>query len=111
MSSDCSSIEEKQIGDYFIKDSICSGGYAKVYLGTHIPTKEKVTIKVKDKEELFEEKINKKRILFTTSFSKNMRHKNIIILYEIMETPQTIYLVMEYNNNGELFDFIVGQDK
>ena len=111
MSSDSSSIEERQIGDYLIKDSIGNGGYAKVYLGTHIPTKEKVAIKVIDKEELFEEEINKKRLLLEISILKKVRHKNIIKLYEIMETPQTIYLVMEYCNSGELFDFIVGKDK
>ena len=111
MSSDSSSIEERQIGDYLIKDSIGNGGYAKVYLGTHIPTKENVAIKVIDKEELFEEEINKKRLLLEISILKKVRHKNIIKLYEIMETPQTIYLVMEYCNSGELFDFIVSKDK
>ena len=28
-----------------------------------------------------------------------------------METPETIYFVMEYCNNGELFDYIVSKDK
>ena len=28
-----------------------------------------------------------------------------------METPETIYLVMEYCNTGELFDYIVSKDQ
>ena len=40
-----------------------------------------------------------------------MRHPNIIQLYEIIETHQKIYLIMEYASNGELFDFIVKNKK
>ena len=111
MSSDSLPIKERQIGDYLIQEVIGNGGFAKVYLGMHIPTKERVAIKVIDKEELFAEDENKKRLLLEISILKKVRHKNIIKLYEIMETPQTIYLVMEFCNSGELFDFIVSKDK
>ena len=112
MSSDSSPIKDRQVGDYLIQgDSIGTGGFAKVFVGLHIPTKERVAIKIIDKEELFSEEVNKKRLLLEISILKKVRHKNIIKLYEIMETPETIYLVMEYCNNGELFDFIVSKDK
>ena len=107
MSSESSSIRERQIGEYLIKDLIGTGGFAKVYRAIHIPTKETVAIKIINKEELFQEDINRKRLLLEISSLKKVKHKNIIKLYEIMETPETIYLVMEYCNNGELFDFIV----
>ena len=106
-SESSSSIKERQIGEYLIKDLIGAGGFAKVYRGIHIPTKETVAIKIIDKEEIFEDEINRKRLISEISLLKKVRHKNIIKLYEIMETPETIYLVMEYCNNGELFDYIV----
>lgn len=38
---------------------------------------------------------------------KVLRHPNIIQLYEIIETKKDIYLIMEFADGGELFDYIV----
>ena len=38
---------------------------------------------------------------------KMVRHPHIIQLYEIIETPDFIYLIMELQEGGELFDHIV----
>ena len=98
---------DKQISDYILHDEIGSGGFAKVVQGIHIPTGEKVAIKIMDKIQLFTDPLNLSRVKTEISLLKIVRHKNIIKLYEVIETPQKIYLIMEYCEGGELFDYIV----
>ena len=99
----------KQVGDYLLNDEIGSGGFPKVVLGTHIPTGEKVAIKIMDKEQILSDELNRERVLSEIAILKIVRHNNIIKLYEVMETPKNIYLVMEYCDGGELFDYIVSK--
>ena len=44
-------------------------------------------------------------ILSEMQILKLIRHPNIIQLYEIIETPKQLYLIIEYANEGELFDY------
>ena len=99
-----------QKGNYYLEETIGEGAFAKVKLAVHIPTGEKVAIKILNKEHLFEDEsesndINK--IRKEINILKRIRHKNIIQLYEIMESKSNLYIVMEYCENKELFDYIV----
>ena len=109
MSAEAYSEKENPIGDYLLNEELGSGGFAKVVQGIHIPTGEKVAVKIMDKAQIFAEPLNLTRIRREIAILKIVRHKNIIKLYELMETPHKIYLVMEYCNGGELFDYIVSK--
>ena len=54
---------QKQIGDYLLNEEIGSGGFAKFVLYTHIPTGEKVAIKIMDKEQILSDELNRERVL------------------------------------------------
>lgn len=42
---------------------------------------------------------------------KQLDHPNIVKLYQVMETDQTLYLVMEYASGGEVFDYLVAHGR
>lgn len=72
----------------------------------HVLTGHKVAIKILNRKKIkaidMEEKVRREiKIL------RLFMHPHIIRLYEILETPHDIFLVMEYVKSGELFDYIV----
>ena len=66
----------------------------------------KVAIKFIDKSKIID-KIDKKRINLEIKILKNTYHNNIIKLYEVRETNDTICMIMEYAEGGELYNYIL----
>lgn len=98
-------------GPYTLGLTLGEGAFAKVKLATHIITKEKVAIKIIDKSKLLKDDFDIKRVKKEISILKRLRHKNIIQLYEILESKHYLYIVMEYCEGRELFDYIVKKRK
>lgn len=40
-----------------------------------------------------------------------LNHKNIVKLYEVIDTPDELYLIMEYVSGGEIFDYLVAHGR
>ena len=93
-------------GPYLLGQLLGEGAFAKVRLATQIHIKEKCAIKIVDKR-LLENVNDIQRLRKEIKILKKIRHKNIIQLYDIMESKTNLYFVMEYCKGGELFDFIV----
>ena len=53
------------------------------------------------------EKKDVERISREIKILKQLHHPNVVQIYEIIETEQDLYLVMEFVQGGELFDLIV----
>lgn len=94
------------IGNYTVEKTIGEGTFGKVKLGKHILTSERVAIKILEKERITDVS-DVERVSREMHILKLIRHPNIIQLYEIIETPKFLYLIMEYASGGELFDYIV----
>ena len=97
--------KNKKAGNYILEETIGKGAFAKVKLARHIQTGEKVAIKIINKEEIYNFDI--KKIKKEINILQRLKHKNIIQLYEIMETHKNLYIVMEYCEGKELFEYIV----
>ena len=93
-------------GPYLLGEPLGEGAFAKVRLATQIHIKEKCAIKIVDKR-LLEDNKDIQRLKKEIKILKNIRHKNIIQLFDIMESKTNLYFVMEYCKGGELFDYIV----
>jgi MAP/microtubule affinity-regulating kinase len=106
------------IGSYNILKTLGEGNFAKVKLATHSLTgaevngfysNAKVAIKVIDKTQLDDKKLQK--LYREVRIMKSLHHPHIIKLYEVIETKNTVFLVMEYCSGGELYDYLVVHGK
>ncbi|XP_063644639.1 maternal embryonic leucine zipper kinase isoform X10 [Pan troglodytes] len=93
---------------YELHETIGTGGFAKVKLACHILTGETVAIKIMDKNTLGSDL---PRIKTEIEALKNLRHQHICQLYHVLETANKIFMVLEYCPGGELFDYIISQDR
>ena len=102
--------ERKVIGYYMLGKTIGEGTFGKVKLGVHLPTGEKVAVKILEKNKI-KEQADIRRVNREIKILKKARHSNIIQLYEVLDTKSAIYLMMECCDGGEMFDYIVANRK
>ncbi|NXV32931.1 HUNK kinase, partial [Rissa tridactyla] len=96
----------KQVGNYLVGKMINKGSFAKVMEGLHIPTGEKVAIKVIDKRKAKQDSYVLKNMKRETRIHQMIKHPNVVRLYETLETDNSYYMVMELCLGGDLLDRI-----
>ena len=101
----------KQIGNYTLGAEVGSGAFGKVVLGKHILTGETVAIKILDKIILSQTPEDYELVRQEISILKIVKHKYIVQLYEILQTPQHIFIVMEYCEGKDLMDYILAKTR
>ncbi|VAH21624.1 unnamed protein product [Triticum turgidum subsp. durum] len=103
---DAAGRDANPLAGYRIGKTLGIGSFGKVKIAEHIITGHKVAIKILNRRKIksmeMEEKV-KREIKILRLFM----HPHIIRLYEVIDTPADIYVVMEYVKSGELFDYIV----
>ncbi|CAN0174224.1 unnamed protein product [Ascophyllum nodosum] len=98
--------KHKEIGNYMLSKTMGEGTFGEVKLAIHKPTLERVAAKVMEKSRI-KTIADVKRVSREIKILKRVRHPNVIALYEVLDTPSTIYFMMEHCDGGELFDYIV----
>lgn len=98
-----------KIGFYELGETLGEGNFAKVRLGTHVLTGEPVAVKIIDKTKL--DKVTQKKLYREVRIMKLLNHPNIVRLYEVIDTPRALHLIMEYAQGGEVFDYLVAHGR
>ncbi|NWQ64842.1 HUNK kinase, partial [Neopipo cinnamomea] len=96
----------KQVGNYLVGKMINKGSFAKVMEGLHIPTGEKVAIKVINKKKAKQDSYVLKNMKREPRIHQMIKHPNVVQLYETLETDNSYYMVMELCVGGDLLDRI-----
>ena len=103
--NDNAKIFNKRIEDYLITKELGKGSCAVVKLATHKKTKDKFAIKIYTKDFLLDPQ---KRSVVRNEINilKQLDNEHIMKLYEEIDTPDYLYLVLEYINGIPLIDIL-----
>ena len=96
--------------NYKIKKVIGKGTFSIVKLAIDKETGKKIAIKILEKDKI-KNKRDMNRIERELSMVKKIDHPNIAKVYDIKEDENKYYIIMEYCENGELFNLILEKHK
>lgn len=94
---------------YELHEPMGQGKFSTVYKGINKQTNAEFAIKVIDKRtvSIYEKELLRSEI----SILRLLRHPNVIYLKEIINTKETLYISMELVRGGELYDFLLTENR
>lgn len=100
--------EAKQLSNYNFTETIGQGNFGKVKLAIFKPTKELFAVKIITKEQI-QIKNEMNLVQRELKIIKDFDHFNVIYVHQIIEDKRNYYIIMDYCENGELFDYIASK--
>ncbi|CAO1632229.1 unnamed protein product [Sympodiomycopsis kandeliae] len=111
--------QQVHFGNYLLLQTLGEGEFGKVKLGVHREWGEEVAVKLIKRDKVGSDSgqlnINgppkdpakMSKVEREIHVLKDVRHPNIVRLYEVIESDRYIGIVLEYASGGELFDHIL----
>ena len=93
------------INDFELKEDIGEGNFGKVKFCIYKKTGEEFAVKIINKKKIKDKMKNS--FFKENEIATKFNHINVIYVFRIIEDEENFYLVMEYCQRGELFDYIV----
>jgi len=98
--------ETKKISDlYEFEETIGKGHFAVVKLARHVFSGEKVAVKIIDKNKL--DQISREHLFQEVKCMKLVQHPNVVRLYDVIDSPSKLYLILELGDGGDMYDYIM----
>lgn len=96
--------QRKRIGKYIVllSNRLGVGAFSEVYLGLDDVSKEQVAVKVVRKDIINQDEYTKNAFYSEIHISKKLRSPNIIKFYDVHETANNFYIILELANFGNL---------
>eukprot|EP00188_Purpureofilum_apyrenoidigerum_P004493 Plantae.Rhodophyta-Purpureofilum_apyrenoidigerum.ctg5115.p1 GENE.Plantae.Rhodophyta-Purpureofilum_apyrenoidigerum.ctg5115~~Plantae.Rhodophyta-Purpureofilum_apyrenoidigerum.ctg5115.p1 ORF type:complete len:527 (-),score=118.49 Plantae.Rhodophyta-Purpureofilum_apyrenoidigerum.ctg5115:281-1861(-) len=96
-----------QIGPYIFGKTLGMGATGKVKLAKHVETGEYAAIKIVKKEYIQKKPSLKKKLQREITVMKLCNHPNVLRLLDVFEIDTHLFLVLEYVDGCELFEYLV----
>ncbi|KAI0252515.1 kinase-like domain-containing protein [Lactifluus subvellereus] len=114
--------DAKYVGPWIIGECVGKGASGHVKIARHRRTGQLAAIKILPLDFVFgsrtslntrQAKVDKQRLGIDREIimMKLMNHPNIMRIYDVYEGDKELYLILEYVEGGELFDFLVNRGK
>jgi serine/threonine protein kinase len=114
--------DAKYVGPWIIGECVGKGASGHVKIARHRRTGQLAAIKILPLDFVFgsrtslntrQAKVDKQRLGIDREIimMKLMNHPNIMRIYDVYEDDKELYLILEYIEGGELFDFLVNRGK
>ncbi|KAL7412252.1 kinase-like domain-containing protein, partial [Mrakia frigida] len=95
-----------RFGPYVLLQTLGEGEFGKVKLGVHTDYGEEVAVKLIKRGNLDTE-LRMSKVTREINVLKDVKHPNIVRLFDVIETDKYIGIILEFANGGELFDHIL----
>eukprot|EP00667_Euglena_gracilis_P009529 EG_transcript_9685 len=96
--------------DYILGENLGKGRYGIVRKAVKKSTEDLVAIKMISAEHMGVD-FSRQQLTREIEIMKTLVHENILQLFEVIETPECVYLVLELVDGGELFECFSPPDK
>jgi len=98
--------EGKKIGNYLLIKSIGAGQFGQVFLANHIETNKMFAVKQIKKDRINSNALLTRLLHTEINIMHEIKHPNILHLYEFLHTANNYYLVLDYCNQGNFYSYV-----
>lgn len=96
------------VGNFILHEKLGQGGFGSVLKGVHAETGEAAAVKFVPKES-FRQFSDLQRVYQEIQALRNLRHPNVIRIFDVADHPDSICFIMEFAAGGELRGYVERQ--